>query len=409
VALPASRVYAGRAETTIGRQPDRQIYIDDRNLSRQHASLYFSAAGEIGLRDHGSHNGSHVNGARVTDAPVRPGDVIRCGTTLLLVVADVAGFRRWPEAATASPLWGGPAIEAVRQQLDGAAREGIEVLLQGESGTGKEVAARLLHLASGRAGAFVPVNCAAMPQALFEAELFGADRGAFTGADQERPGLMRAAAGGTLFLDEVGELPPELQPKLLRAVELREVRPVGGDRVTRVDLQLVAATNRDLRREVARGRFRGDLFHRLCGVVIELPPLRARREDILLLARRYLEGRESGEPLAMSCELVERLLLHAWPGNVRELERTLREAALQASIAGDTRLEPGHLRAELRGEDPSEASRGEASQDETFARVREALIASGGNVSEAASALGIPRGQIYNLLRVHGLSAEDFR
>jgi DNA-binding NtrC family response regulator len=262
----------------------------------------------------------------------------------------------------------------------------------------------MLHERGRRAGGpFVAVNCAAIPEALFEAELFGARRGAYTGALQDRPGLMQAASGGTLFLDEVGELPLSLQPKLLRAAELREARPVGDSQATRVDLRLVAASNRDLEQDVASGRFREDLYHRVRGATVRLPPLRERREDVALLARVFLArvaARDGGAP-SLTAPAMERLLLHAWRGNVRELERVCSEAAVEARIRGALAITVVDLRVSL-------LARGEA-PDAELASVREALSRAHGNVVRAAAELGVSRAHLYRVLQASGLRAEDFR
>jgi len=206
-----------------------------------------------------------------------------------------------------------------------------------------------------------------------------------------------AANGGTLFLDEVGELPLNLQAKLLRAMEQCEIRPVGGNQTVKVDVRLVSATNRDLARQVEQGDFREDLYHRLRGAVIYLPSLREHPEDIPLLVE-HITG---GKPPA-TVDFMEKLMLHRWPGNVRELDRVLREAMARSRAAGDDTLKPAHLRQELRRPAPRQ-------QDDPFQPVREALARSKGNVSAVASELGMHRAQIYSLLRARGMSASDFR
>ncbi|MBW2734282.1 MAG: sigma 54-interacting transcriptional regulator [Deltaproteobacteria bacterium] len=402
-----ARVHVGQLETTIGRQADQQVFIEDSSLSRCHAVIAFGPR-EITLRDLGSHNGTQLNGSRFHgEAKVVPGDVVRCGSTVLMVVPDVAAYKGWPKSALVEPLLGGPVMEQVRRRLDVLATQPVEVLICGESGTGKDVAARYLHTRSGCKGDYVPLNCAAVPEALFEAELFGATKGAFTGAVANRSGLMQAARGGTLFLDEIGELPLSLQPKLLRAVELREVRQVGSNQLQHVDLRLAAATNRDLAQEVECERFRADLYHRLCGAQVQIPPLRARRDDIVIFAERFLAHHQasfqSAPAVCMSAAFVERLLLGAWKGNVRELERMLREALVQATMEQQTCLQVEHLPAiSLAG------AQGEG-EDEEIMRLRRALTTAGGNVSRAAAELGMRRGRVYELLKVHGLVAEDFR
>jgi transcriptional regulator with AAA-type ATPase domain len=393
--------------SSIGRTPDNGIRLNDAGISRHHAT-FLREADELLLVDEGSRNGTFVNGQRLTE-PTRIvfGDVIRVGETLLLCVADVSAYAHWPVAASQPPLLGGPLMQQVARLARMVAPKDVEVLIEGESGTGKELVARLIHDESGRSGPFVAVNCAAIPEALFEAELFGVVRGAFTGADSDRPGLVTAASGGTLFLDEVAELPLAAQAKLLRALEQRESRPVGGTRARRLDLKLVAATHHSLRDAVQRKDFRLDLFHRICGFTIHLPALHERREDVILLAERLIEEAASGSQCQprLTCGFVERLLLYRWPGNVRELQRALHEACLRAVAESCAELRVSHLRREL----SDDLSAKDTEQPDELQRVRAALARSAGNVKQAATALGIRRQRIYELLREHRLSAADFR
>jgi len=402
-AFAGSGVYPGLPRMSIGRRPDQDIFIEDQGLSRQHAVLAFDGAA-IRLRDLGSHNGTHLNGVRLPregEQPVCFGDVIRCGSTLLLAVSDVTLYKGWPADAAREPLLGGPEVQRVLRAVDLLAPQEIGVLVTGESGTGKELVATLLHERSGRTGRLVTLNCAAVPAPLFEAELFGVKRGAFTGADADRPGLVREAHEGTLFLDEIGELPLELQPKLLRVLEQRQVRPVGGDQATRIALRVVTATNRALEGELERGRFREDLYHRLRGATVHLPPLRERREDILLLARHALQATSRGDtPLPLAADAAEALLLHRWPGNVRELQHVVQEAELQARMDGSRNLSRRHLKLGL--------PVGEGTGAELH-QVSRALERCGGNVVQAAAELGISRGKLYRILGEHRLRAADFR
>ncbi len=252
--------------------------------------------------------------------------------------------RRWREGDLVGRS---VAIERVRETIAKVADASVNVLVTGESGTGKEVVARALHFRSRRAdGPFVAVNCGALPEALMESELFGHERGAFTGASTAKEGLVRAAHGGTLFLDEVGELPPALQVKLLRVLQERVVRPVGGAREHPVDVRVVAATNRDLERDVAEGRFRRDLFYRLDVVRVHLPPLRERREDIPLLAEHLLRRHAAlqGRSLRFSEEALRWLARQDYPGNVRQLENLVQRAVAlcDGEVVGveDLRLGP---------------------------------------------------------------------
>jgi DNA-binding NtrC family response regulator len=283
------------------------------------------------------------------------------------------------------------------------------VLITGESGTGKERLAEALVRASRRADRpFVRFNCAAVTHELAEAELFGHARGAFTGAVKERVGVFGEADHGTLLLDEVGELTPTLQAKLLRALQEGEVRPVGEDRARRVDVRILAATNRDLKARVASGDFREDLYFRLDVVHLHIPPLRERPEDLEVLARHFLrrsEERFGTGPLNPGDALLERLRAHAWPGNVRELENAIESLV---ALSADGRLDLSALPG--RGGALSGAAALTLKQRvEAYERgvLVEALRAAGGNRSEAARTLGVSRVTLYDKLKRHGLARGD--
>jgi PAS domain S-box-containing protein len=279
----------------------------------------------------------------------------------------------------------------------------VTVLILGESGTGKEMVARALHRLSGRrAGPFEAINCAALPEALLESELFGHVKGAFTGALRERIGRIEAASGGTLFLDEVGELSPATQAKLLRFLQSHEIQRVGENATRTADVRVLAATNRDLARAVSEGAFREDLYYRIRVIPIHLPPLRERREDIPLLATQLLEGIATarGRPaMSLAPSAQQRLLRHAWPGNVRELANALEYAV---AIAPGRRIRPEDLPPELSGGRTRYSSGEQGTQDEAE-RLREALRQSGGNRSTAARALGMDRVTLYRKLKKLGL------
>jgi transcriptional regulator with PAS, ATPase and Fis domain len=269
------------------------------------------------------------------------------------------------------------------------------VLLQGESGTGKEVMARLIHTRSPRGNRpFVAINCAALPENLLESELFGYERGAFTGAQQSKPGQVEIAAGGVLFLDEVSEMRLAAQAKLLRFLQEREFQRLGGTRVVKTNVRVVAATNRDLQQAIERGSFRHDLYYRLQVFTIQLPPLRERQADILPLAEAFLRdiGRAMRRPLGLTAEAAEALLSHPWPGNVRELRNALERAAI---VCEGGLIRPGMLAlaAPARNSpvDDAEADL-HALQRRTIARV---LGQVRGNKSQAAKRLGITRNQLY--------------
>lgn len=326
-----------------------------------------------------------------------------------------------------------PAMVGFRQQLLRAAQFDLPVLLQGETGTGKELAARGLHGASPRAGGpFVAFNCAGVVDTLFESELFGHARGAFTGANRERPGLFQAASGGTLFLDEVGDMAVGHQAKVLRVLECMEVRPVGSSRTHSVDVRVIAATHVDLRHAVAQGRFRLDLYFRLAGTLLTLPPLRERGEDLLLLARHFLDQVAARHGLAVegfTPDALAELGSRAWQGNVRELRRTVESGAMQAngpqlglqdlgtgvapvfrrrSDLGDVPLSldaPLSLDVPLSPDAPLWPA---AWSPETLAQAQASHVArvlahAGGNRSEAARILGVSRRTLYRLIERHGL------
>jgi len=298
-----------------------------------------------------------------------------------------------------------PAMQEVVALVRRVARTGTNVLITGESGTGKEVLARTMHDASGRKGPFVAINCAAMPEALLESELFGHARGAFTDAREARLGLFREAAGGTLLLDEIGDMPLGLQPKLLRVLQERTVRPVGAKAEVPVDVRIVAATNRDLEASVAAGLFREDLFFRLHVIHLEVPTLRARRADILPLAQRFCveaAARMGKRVSGLTVEAAEKLLAYAWPGNVRELGNCIERAV--AITAHDRIVVEDLADRVLRGGAPSippaVAPGGDLAPLDVVERryVEHVLAMVDGNKSKAAKILGIERKTLYRKL-----------
>jgi Nif-specific regulatory protein len=300
-----------------------------------------------------------------------------------------------------------PAMTAVIERIERVIPTQVTVLINGETGTGKEVVARAIHLNGPRKDEnFIAVNCGAVPESLLESELFGYKKGAFTGANEDRVGLFEAADKGTLFLDEVGEMPASLQVKLLRVLQDSHIRRVGDPVTRKVDIRLIAATNRDLRAEVDAGRFRQDLFYRLNVVPITLPPLRERGDDILLLAQHFLDAsakRQRKEIPGLTPDAREILMRHPWPGNVRELENAM-ERAIALSDEG-VPLEP-----HLFGLGASVARRwdGQHTLRETMEAVeaetiREALRHCESNVSRAARALGVSRQHLHNRMNFHGI------
>jgi DNA-binding NtrC family response regulator len=300
-----------------------------------------------------------------------------------------------------------PAMRATLAAALQVAPSDATVLLLGESGTGKSQLARLVHFQSRRAAApLVEVHCAALPETLLEGELFGHEKGAFTGAAQRRPGHLAAADGGTLFLDEIGEISPATQVKLLRFLQDRTFVPLGATAERSVDARVIAATNADLEAAVREGRFREDLWYRLDVFTLRVPPLRERPEDVLPLALRFLASR--GVPAeALSAGARERLLAHPWPGNVRELENVLERALI---LAGEGTVGPEHVAPAPRGAARSGRAgellgEGFALDDLERELILAALARAGGNKTAAARLLGVTRRRLYSLLASHGLQA----
>lgn len=321
--------------------------------------------------------------------------------------------RQLSEAAARPGILGrSPAMLAMQETIATVAPTEATVLITGESGTGKELVARALHSGSARADKpMVTVNCAALAENLLESELFGHEKGSFTGADRRREGRFVQANGGTLFLDEIGEMPLPLQAKLLRALQEGEVQRVGSDAPLTVDVRVLAATNRDLREEVARRRFREDLYFRLNVISLEVPPLRDRGEDIPVLAAHFLErfaGRNRKSIRGFSPQAVDSLLRYAWPGNVRELENAVERAVILCNGDLITRRElPAAITEAASPEEASSAAVGALAGlplDELERRaIGETLRCTGDNKSEAARQLGITRATLHNKLRKYGL------
>jgi DNA-binding NtrC family response regulator len=374
------------------------VGVPDARLSTVHARL-ISLAGGWAIEDAGSKNGTRVNGVLERRRALADGDVIELGETFFRFrelegdVPDLDAPDLAPPAPGLATLL--PSLADDFERLARVAASEVPVLVRGESGAGKELAARAVHALSRRSGAFVAVNCGALPAGLVEAELFGHRKGAFSGAVEDRRGLVRAADGGTLFLDEIGDLAEPSQAALLRVLQEREVTPVGDTRPAKVDLRVVAATHRDLDDLVARGRFRADLLSRVAGFTFALPPLRERREDLGLLAGRLLR-----DGVTLSPEATRLLVDHDWPLNVRELEQCLGGAA--ALAAG--RILPEHLPAPVReARLPAVVAPLSAEDERLKAEVTRLLAEHAGNVSAVARAMGKDRTQIRRWLRRFGL------
>lgn len=420
--VPALRLCLGDVDQVqIGRGPMRtwrrsgrrlELALDDHEISRNHACVRRTPDGWE-LSDLGSKNGTRINGARTARTTLVDSDVIELGSVLLIFRDEGRGCGDCGDldmAATA-PL---PAalrtvsleVEARVTPLVKIAPSPVAVLIRGETGTGKELTARAIHDLSRRRGPFVPVNCGAIPRTLIESELFGSKRGAFSGARDDREGLVRRADGGTLFLDEIAELPEESQVALLRVLQEGEVRPVGSADSVQVDVRIVAATHQDLEARIAAGKFRQDLYARLVGFVVTLPPLRARREDIGSLVGTIL-GRIADDPTRVTIQqaAARALVGYPFPLNIRELEQALR-AAVALADGGEIRLEhlPEAIRTyraggpELRPED-------QALRD----RVVELLREHRGNVTAVGRSLGKAPIQIRRWCRRFAIEISAFR
>jgi DNA-binding NtrC family response regulator len=390
------------------------IRLADPWLSTRHARLVRVLRRWV-LEDLGSKNGTLVDGEKQTGAELEDGQVIEIGHTFFVFRENVEHTRGDPPIfdAGSQTLPRGlatllPDLARTFGRLLPLARSTVSLLVQGETGTGKEVLARNIHALSGRPGEFVAVNCGALPPNLVEAELFGHEKGAFTGAGASSIGLVRAADHGTLLLDEVGDLPLPAQAALLRVLQEREVRPVGARRAVPVDLRVVAATHRPLDRMVQEGTFRADLLARLAGHRIELPPLRARREDLGLLVAALLQeaAPDRAGAVTLSPRAARALLRHSFPGNVRELEKCLTTALV---LAEDGRIDVEHLsdpvRRTLDDDNDPDGEEDEARRAELLSLVREHH----GNVTAMARALGKARMQVQRWLKQYGIDPAPFR
>ncbi len=395
----------------IGSGPSCHFTLTDGSVSREHA-VVSSLGGKIAIKDLGSTNGTFLGATKITEAEVPLGALLRLGNTTLVVQPRLHVREVAPTSSRQfGPLFGeSVAMREVFAVLGRVAPTDATVLIEGESGTGKELVARAVHEASLRASRpYVVFDCASVPRDLAESELFGHKRGAFSGAVEDRAGAFTRAHGGTICLDEIGELPLELQPKLLRVLETGQVRQVGSDDMREVDVRVVAATNRELGAEARRGTFRADLLYRLDVVKVRMPPLRHRPEDIQGLASRLLAGKITDE---VDGDNLRKLMGYAWPGNVRELRNVLERATALApkpARFSDLVFNLGHgdnapltIGATFPGVAtplPYKDAKGEllASFDRAYV---EALMARHrGNVSRAADAAGLSRRALYDLLR----------
>ncbi|HEY5920295.1 MAG TPA: sigma 54-interacting transcriptional regulator [Kofleriaceae bacterium] len=417
----------------IGRGDDASLQLRDSSVSRRHATITH-VDGHAQLEDHASQNGTLVNRDRVsTPRPLASGDTIAIGTVTLVYHSSA-----WRDTGVSEPkndqtavrtvavgdrsvIVADPAMARLYELLERLAASELPVLVCGETGTGKEVAATALHQQSKRAARpLVSLNCAAIQENLVESELFGYERGAFSGAVAAKPGLLETANGGTVFLDEIGDLPPSVQAKLLRVIETKRVLRLGDVRDRAIDIRIVAATNRDLVKDVVAGRFRRDLYFRLSGATLWLPPLRDRPRELPFLAEMFLRDacRQHGRTaMQLSAATQRKLLAMTWPGNVRELKHLME----YVSAAVDARIvEPHHLDQGLPAQAPAhDVSFEELPSTAQFrpladeireleqARMAAALTAANGNQRLAAQLLAMPLRTFVFKLKQYGLRRVD--
>lgn len=390
-----------RGPVIVGSSSDVALTLSDRAVSRQHVELQPAGDG-LWLRDLESTNGTFMRGTKVREALLEAGSDFEVGRTRIEVRSTTTRSRVPLSRRT---RFGGlvgesRAMRRLFAMLERVCPTDVTVLVEGETGTGKELAAKALHECGSRAsGPFVVVDCSAVSPTLIEAELFGHTKGAFTGAERDRPGAFESADGGTVFLDEVGELPLELQPKLLRVLQEREVRRLGEQTVKSVDVRVVAATNRNLADEVGRGKFREDLFYRLAVFKVRMPSLRERTDDIPLLVRYFLRDRPG---VQISEETLRKLQRAPWPGNVRELHNAVERALLLSFDEFDMPTSSAATPVTVDASRPFKQVKGELIDDFEKQYLEQLLERTSGNVSKAAREAGIDRKHLERLLKKHG-------
>jgi DNA-binding NtrC family response regulator len=413
------------SQLEVGTDATLGLVLTDPTVSKKHL-LISVTDGRIVVKDLGSRNGSFFGGAKITELELPIGALLRLGETELTV--QLRWYLREVPASTARQfgelLGESVAMREVFSILERASYSDAAVLIEGESGTGKELAARSVHYASEYAkGPYVVFDCGAVPSELAESELFGHKRGAFSGATSDRMGAFQQADGGTLCLDEIGELPPDLQPKLLRVLETGEIKAVGADTIRKVKVRVVAATNRDLLAESRRGNFRSDLFYRLEVLRVRMPPLRQRPEDVPGLIAKLLQGKlPEGDRIAGTN--LRKLVGYGWPGNVRELRNALVRAVTLAQLPGAPRTpfeklvfnlgpaskSPLTIGAEYPGigsNVPFKEAKAQILQSFEQHYLSSLLDRHKGNITKAAAAAGLSRKHLYELMRKIDLFSPD--
>jgi transcriptional regulator with GAF, ATPase, and Fis domain len=395
----------------VGSHPDAGLSLKDNTVSRYHVELSARPDG-VRVKDLESTNGTYLGGTRITEVIVEDQATFSVGKTTLKIGMVEADLGRPEEQSTFGPAIGAsPAMRQLFGILEKVAPSDSTVLLLGETGTGKEVLAKAIHAKSKRANRpFVVVDCGAVAPALIESELFGHVRGSFTGAVSDRKGAFLEADGGTIFLDEIGELPLEVQPKLLRVLEAGTVRRVGEDKHRAVDVRVIAATHRDLEKEVEAGRFRRDLYYRLAVVLVTVPPLRDRLDDIPLLTAHFVKSMGRGD-FELPRALMARFAAYHWPGNVRELRNLVERSLAGADVDPLPQESATAARTLASTEDITDLPYKEAKERLVESFTREYLVTllekCNGNISQAAREAGIARNYVHRLVTKYGLKASE--
>jgi len=438
-------VRLGQKEVKIGRGHEADLQLPDPSVSRLHAKV-FRVGRQYFLADLRSRNGTRADGKRITQLPLEDGRMFQVGPFRIHFHRPVSGFptgeeptvppgtaAALAESVEAEPvrvpkrtegptdtdespfglIGGSPHVRKLVATIRRVAASDVPVLIEGETGSGKELVARGIHNASARRERpFIVVNCGAISPDLIESELFGHEKGAFTGATALRRGAFELANGGTIFLDEIGELPIALQPKLLRALEQKEVKRVGGNDLMLADVRILAATNRNLREEITRKAFREDLYFRIGAITVSIPPLRDRREDVAPIALHFLavmENPASGLLPVLSPAALDTLISHDWPGNVRELRNAIQRAVVMADRGELTGTDFSFLRPAVKPgaetESPSGLSRWEQAER---TNILAELARQTGNKTKTARELGIAKSTLFEKLKKYGIRTAEF-
>ena len=418
-----TQIAVGQRRIRIGTSPENDLALTDRAVSRFHAEIDVQDDGFL-IRDAASKNGIFIGSIRVKEAVITGATTLKLGNTTISFRPgnDTVEFQLTEGERFGAAIGQSVAMRELFTLLERAASTDLTVLLEGETGTGKELLAEGIHAKSSRASKpFMVVDCGSIPRELIEAELYGAMKGAYTGANADRVGIFEAANGGTVFLDELGELSMDLQPKLLRVIERGEIRRVGASKIIKIDVRLVAATNRDLLAEVSAGRFRQDLYYRLSVVKVRIPALRERRDDIPIIAKAMAEeiSKDFSDVVDAGAAshvgaIVARYKDHPWPGNVRELRNVIERTLVMASMGeqSDQAMDAG-LNAE--GGEEKEGSphvtfklaKHEAIKHFEWEYLVNVMNLAGNNVSKAARLAGMDRRNFQKMIRKHDIRKEQ--